>query len=83
MTISKQANEKVGTHTRTIVHDRTAERGQRNKVVEKGAKTEAGKRTLPLPKPVLRALKAYRATQAADRTSGSRGGPTRTPTRSR
>ncbi|MFH8791273.1 site-specific integrase [Streptomyces sp. NPDC017941] len=57
----------VGTNTRTIVYDRTAERGQRNKVVEKGAKTEAGKRTLPLPKPVLRALKAFRAAQAAEK----------------
>ncbi|MGV9422749.1 tyrosine-type recombinase/integrase [Streptomyces sp. NPDC003656] len=57
----------VGTNTRTIVYDRTQERGQRNKVVEKGAKTEAGKRTLPLPKPVLRALKAFRAAQAAEK----------------
>ncbi|MER8033392.1 hypothetical protein ABTZ78_31000 [Streptomyces bauhiniae] len=28
--------------------------------MEKGANTEAEKRTLPLPKPVLRALKAFR-----------------------
>lgn len=57
----------VGTNTRTIVYDRTQERGQRNKVVEKGAKTEAGKRTLPLPKPVLRALKAFRVSQTAEK----------------
>lgn len=56
----------VGTNTRTIVYDRAAERGQGNKVVEKGAQ-KAGKRTLPLPKPVLHALKAYRATQVAEK----------------
>ncbi|MEU2080843.1 tyrosine-type recombinase/integrase [Streptomyces albus] len=31
------------------------------------AKTEAGKRTLPLPKPVLRALKAFHIPQAAEK----------------
>ncbi|MER6839329.1 hypothetical protein [Streptomyces platensis] len=61
------ATIEVGSNTRTIVYDRTQEKGQRSKVVEKGAKTEAGKRTLPLPKPVLRARKAFRVQQAAEK----------------
>ncbi|MDP9091847.1 MAG: site-specific integrase [Actinomycetota bacterium] len=36
-------------------------------VVEKGPKTEAGGRTLPLPAPVVAALRALKATQAAER----------------
>lgn len=36
-------------------------------VVEKGPKTDAGYRTLPLPAPVTAALRAFRATQAAER----------------
>jgi integrase len=36
-------------------------------VVEKGPKTEAGERTLPLPAPVLDALRRFKATQAAER----------------
>lgn len=41
-------------NTRTIVYDRALEKGSRNKVVEKDTKTEAGKRTLPLPPPPTR-----------------------------
>jgi integrase len=36
-------------------------------VVEKGPKTEAGERTLPLPAPVVEALRRFKATQAAER----------------
>jgi integrase len=36
-------------------------------VVEKGPKTEAGGRTLPLPAPLVAALRALKATQAAER----------------
>lgn len=54
-------------NTRTIVYDRTRQRGERNKVVEKGPKSEAGKRVLPLPEPVFRALKAARSRQAQER----------------
>jgi integrase len=36
-------------------------------VVEKEPKTEAGNRTLPLPEPVVAALRAFKATQAAER----------------
>jgi len=57
----------VGDNTRTIVYDRTAERGQRNKVVEKGAKTDAGRRHLPLPMPTWIGLKEFRRTQLAER----------------
>ncbi|MFC4535694.1 tyrosine-type recombinase/integrase [Sphaerisporangium dianthi] len=54
-------------NTRTIVYDRSLEKGQRNKAVEKGAKSDAGERTLPLPAPVHRALRAFRALQASER----------------
>ncbi|MBV9024972.1 MAG: site-specific integrase, partial [Streptomycetaceae bacterium] len=54
-------------NTRTIVYDRTREKGARNKVVEKDTKTDAGKRVLPLPTPALKALKAFRAIQAAEK----------------
>ncbi|WP_326846939.1 tyrosine-type recombinase/integrase [Streptomyces kaniharaensis] len=54
-------------NTRTIVYDRTLEKGVRNKVVEKDTKTEAGKRTLPLPTPAHKALKAFKAIQAAEK----------------
>ncbi|MGW3044401.1 tyrosine-type recombinase/integrase [Kitasatospora sp. NPDC001159] len=54
-------------NTRTIVYDRTLEKGSRNKVVEKDTKTEAGKRTLPLPAPALKALKSFKAIQAAEK----------------
>ncbi|MFG2847127.1 tyrosine-type recombinase/integrase [Kitasatospora sp. NPDC048296] len=54
-------------NTRTIVYDRTLEKGSRNKVVEKDTKTEAGKRTLPLPAPALKALKNFKAIQAAEK----------------
>jgi integrase len=37
------------------------------RVVEKGPKTDAGNRTLPLPGPVTGALRAFKATQAAER----------------
>jgi len=48
----------AGDNTRTLVD------GQ---VEEKGAKSAAGKRALPLPAVVLTALKAFKATQAADK----------------
>lgn len=56
-------------NTRTIVYDRSRAKGERNKVVEKSTKTEAGKRTLPLPAPVLKALKAFRDRQAKERAA--------------
>ncbi|MFJ8565858.1 tyrosine-type recombinase/integrase [Streptomyces sp. NPDC093514] len=54
-------------NTRTIVYDRTRQRGQRNTVVEKDPKTHNGRRTLPLPKPVQAALISLRACQAKER----------------
>lgn len=57
----------VGDNTRTIVYDRSLEQGQRNKVVEKDAKTEAGQRHLPLPAPVWAALKVFRALQLKEK----------------
>jgi integrase len=50
-------------NVRTLVWTETAG-GQ---VVEKGPKTDAGNRTLPLPAPLTAALRAFRATQAAER----------------
>lgn len=64
-------------NTRTIVYDRSRERGLRNKVVEKQPKTQNGKRVLPLPKPVHSALVVLRALQAKRRSRRAR--PTRTP----
>lgn len=49
-------------NVRTLVW--TSDGGQ---VVEKGPKTAAGQRTLPLPAPVTAAMRAFRATQAAER----------------
>jgi integrase len=63
----------VGDNTRTIVYDRTRERGQRNKVVEKRAKTQAGERVLPLPVPVHAALVVFRALQAKEREAAGDG----------
>jgi integrase len=60
-------------NTRTIVYDRSLERGERNKVVEKKPKTDSGKRTLPLPKPVHQALKAFRARQAKEKLAAGKG----------
>jgi integrase len=54
-------------NTRTIVYDRNRERGERNKVVEKGTKTDAGRRTLPLPRPVRKALRTFRDQQAKEK----------------
>ncbi|MFI7148410.1 tyrosine-type recombinase/integrase [Nonomuraea sp. NPDC050022] len=54
-------------NTRTIVYDRSLEKGERNKVVEKGAKSDAGERTLPAPAPVHRALRTFKALQAAEK----------------
>lgn len=54
-------------NTRTIVYDRALEKGQRNKVVEKDPKSEAGERVLPLPAPVHKALKAFKAQQAKEK----------------
>lgn len=48
----------VGDNTRTVVG---------REVVEKGAKSEKGKRKLPLPGPALAALKAFKAVQAAEK----------------
>ncbi len=42
-------------------------------MVEKDAKTDAGMRTLPQPVPVLKALKAFKATQAAERLAAGEG----------
>jgi integrase len=56
-------------NTRTIVYDRKLQKGSRNKVVEKDTKTEAGRRVLPLPAPVHKALKAFRARQAEEKLS--------------
>jgi integrase len=53
--------------TRTVVYDRSRERGERNKVVEKGTKTDAGGRTLPLPRPVRKALRTFRDQQAKEK----------------
>jgi integrase len=54
--------------TLTISNVRTLTWGEGGgRVVEKGPKTEAGGRTLPLPSPVLAALRAFKATQAAER----------------
>ena len=49
-------------NVRTLVW--TEDGGQ---VVEKGPKTSAGRRTLPLPSPVTAALRSLKATQAAER----------------
>ncbi|PKW13655.1 tyrosine-type recombinase/integrase [Saccharopolyspora spinosa] len=49
---------KAGDNTRTLVV---------GEVVEKGAKSEAGKRGLPLPVQAVSALKAFRARQAAEK----------------
>jgi integrase len=49
---------KAGDNTRTLVD---------GVVDEKGAKSAAGKRTLPLPAPVLAALKVFKAKQAAEK----------------
>lgn len=40
---------------------------QGGQVVEKGPKTAAGERTLPLPGPLVSSLRAFKATQAAER----------------
>ncbi|GGU61770.1 site-specific integrase [Lentzea flava] len=52
------ATIRVGENTRTMVA---------GVVVEKTAKSESGKRTLPLPAPVLAALKSFKAAQAAEK----------------
>lgn len=57
----------VGDNTRTLVYDRTLEKGERNKVVEKGAKTDAGRRILPLPLPVRRGLIVSKALQSKEK----------------
>ncbi|MEU9264592.1 site-specific integrase [Streptomyces sp. NPDC048251] len=44
-----------------------------NYVLEKDAKTEAGERVLPLPGPVLDALKRFRALQARERLAAGEG----------
>ncbi|MEU4534412.1 hypothetical protein AB0G15_06065 [Streptosporangium sp. NPDC023825] len=60
-------------NTRTIAYDRSLERGERNKAVEKGAKSDAGERTLPAPAPVSRALRAFRALQAQEKLKAGEG----------
>lgn len=54
-------------NTRTMVYDGSRELGQRVKVVEKGPKSDAGERTLPAPAPVHRALRTFKALQAAEK----------------
>lgn len=54
-------------NTRTIVYDASLEKGRRNKVVEKAPKSEAGERVLPVPAPVARALRAFKALQAKEK----------------
>ncbi|GAA2118459.1 tyrosine-type recombinase/integrase [Streptomyces synnematoformans] len=63
----------VGDNTRTIVYDRSLPRGQRNKVVEKEAKTDAGKRLLPLPLPVSVTLTVFRGMQQQERAAAGEG----------
>ncbi|WP_051950799.1 site-specific integrase [Actinacidiphila yeochonensis] len=53
--------------TRTIVYDRNRAKGERNKVVEKGTKTDAGRRTLPLPRPVRKALRTFQLQQGKEK----------------
>lgn len=55
------------TNTRTIVYDRSREKGQRNTVVEKHPKTDSGKRVLPLPAPLHEALRTFRAQQVREK----------------
>lgn len=52
-------------NTRTMIGNRT--------VLEKDTKTEAGERVLPLPGPVLEALKRFRAVQARERLAAGEG----------
>lgn len=54
-------------NTRTIVWGDDGGR-----VVEKSPKTDAGERTLPLPAPVVVALKAFKTRQAKERLAGAR-----------
>lgn len=54
-------------NTRTIVYDRSLERGQRNKVIEKPPKSDAGERALPAPAPVHRALRSFKRLQAKEK----------------
>ncbi|MEU1286677.1 tyrosine-type recombinase/integrase [Kitasatospora sp. NPDC005856] len=54
-------------NTRTLVYDRSRPFMERTKVVEKGPKTDAGGRVLPLPSPVFRALKATRVGQLREK----------------
>ncbi|MCG3039174.1 site-specific integrase [Streptomyces sp. S1A] len=60
-------------NTRTIVYDRALPAGQRNKVVEKSTKTEAGRRVLPLPAPVRAALVVFRALQEREKAAAGDG----------
>ncbi|MHA6761805.1 tyrosine-type recombinase/integrase [Streptacidiphilus sp. PAMC 29251] len=60
-------------NTRTLVFDRTREKGERLKVVEKGPKSDAGKRVLPLPLPVSKALRSFHAIQAAEKLAAGDG----------
>ncbi|MBB6343787.1 integrase [Nonomuraea muscovyensis] len=60
-------------NTRTIVYDAKLKQGERNKVVEKGAKSDAGERILPAPAPVARALRAFKALQAAEKLAAGDG----------
>jgi integrase len=54
-------------NTRTLVYDPSLPRGERSVVVEKDAKTEAGERVLPLPRPTWTGLREFRKTQVAER----------------
>jgi integrase len=56
--LKKDRAAQIGKHVRTMVE---------GKAVEKGAKTEAGIRTLPLDKDLRRGLKRWKAVQAAEK----------------
>ncbi|MEY9839670.1 tyrosine-type recombinase/integrase [Streptacidiphilus sp. EB103A] len=60
-------------NTRTLVYDRTREKGERLKVVEKDPKSESGRRVLPLPVPVSKALRSFHALQAAEKLAAGDG----------
>ncbi|WP_326701116.1 hypothetical protein OG909_29725 [Streptomyces sp. NBC_01754] len=59
--------DEPGHHHRRVLGRPISPKVVPHSVVKKGAKTDTGKRTLPLPKPALRALKAFRTQQAAEK----------------
>ena len=60
-------------NTRTLVYDRSRDKGERLKVVEKKPKSESGDRVLPLPKPVTVALKMSKVQQAKEKLAAGDG----------